>query len=74
MIKKASEEEPLFNTLRSYAKHRVLNDMVEQARRHAQSKDYIIMILDQAALRVFSSCCKFFDVYNSDEVGFVALH
>jgi hypothetical protein len=54
----------VFNTLRSYAKHRILNDMIENARRHAQSKDYLIMILDQAALRVFSSCCKFFDVYK----------
>ena len=24
------------------------------------------MILDQAALRVFSSCCKFFDVYKAN--------
>jgi hypothetical protein len=25
----------VFNTLRSYAKHRILNDMIENARRHA---------------------------------------
>jgi hypothetical protein len=36
----------LLNTLRSYAKHRILNDMIENARRHAQSKEYMIMILD----------------------------
>jgi Sec1 family len=56
----------VFNTLRSYAKHRILNDMIENARRHAQDKEYLIMILDQAALRVFSSCCKFFDVYKAN--------
>ena len=66
MIKKSGEEGTTFNTLRSYAKHRILNDMVDKARRHAQSKDYMIMILDQAALRVFSSCCKFFDVYKAN--------
>lgn len=60
----SSDSVQVFNTLRSYAKHRILNDMIENARRHAQSKDYLIMILDQAALRVFSSCCKFFDVYK----------
>jgi hypothetical protein len=42
---KASEN-VLFNTLRSYAKHRILNDMIENARRHAQSKDYMILVLD----------------------------
>jgi syntaxin-binding protein 1 len=57
---------PVFDTVRTYAKHRILNDMVEQARRHAHSKDYMIMVLDQAALRVFSSCCKFFDVYKAN--------
>jgi hypothetical protein len=66
MIKKAEEEEPLFNSLRSYSKHRILNDMLDLARRHSQSKDYMIMVLDSAALKVFSSSCKFFDVYKAN--------
>lgn len=46
-MKKASEDnnQP-FNSLRSYAKHRILNDMIENARRHAKNKDYMILILD----------------------------
>ena len=66
MIKKAEEEEAQFNSLRSYSKHRILNDMLDLARRHSHSKDYMIMVLDQAALRVFSSSCKFFDVYKAN--------
>lgn len=61
-----SQDSVMLNTLRSYAKHRILNDMIENARRHSHSKDYMIMVLDQAALRVFSSCCKFFDVYKAN--------
>jgi len=67
MIKKAEEEDPHFNSLRSYSKHRILNDMLDLARKHSHSsKDYMIMVLDQAALRVFSSSCKFFDVYKAN--------
>ena len=67
MKKKAAElDQQTYTTLRSYAKHRILNDMIETARRHTQNKDYIIMVLDKAALRVFSSCCKFFDVYKAN--------
>jgi hypothetical protein len=54
----------VFNTLRSYAKHRIINDMIENARRHALNKDYLIMVVDADSIRVFSSCCKFFDVYQ----------
>jgi hypothetical protein len=51
-------------TLRSYAKCRILNDMIENVRKHAvYSKDYLIMIVDKSALKVFSSCCKFYDLY-----------
>jgi len=51
-------------SLRSYAKYRILTDMLESAKRHARfSKEYQILIMDKSALRVFSSCCKFFDVY-----------
>jgi Sec1 family len=56
-----------FTPLRSYAKHRILNDMLDVTRRHATpaSRDYLILVLDASALRVFSSCCRqFFEVYQ----------
>jgi syntaxin-binding protein 1 len=40
--------------------------MIETARRHPTSKDYLILILDKSSLKVFSSCCKFFDVYKAN--------
>ena len=41
--------------------------MIENAKRHARfSKDYFILIMDKSALKVFSSCCKFFDVYQAN--------
>ena len=45
-IDSSGESALVFNTLRSYAKHRILNDMIENARKHAQNKEYLIMILD----------------------------
>ena len=40
--------------------------MIESAKRHARfSKDYQILIMDKTSLKVFSSCCKFFDVYEA---------
>jgi syntaxin-binding protein 1 len=62
----ADLDQQAYTTLRSFAKHRILNDMIETARRHTQKKDYIVMVLDKVALRVFSSCCKFFDVYKAN--------
>jgi hypothetical protein len=51
-------------TLRSYAKWRILHDMIENVRKHASfSKEYLIMVVDNSALKVFSSCCKFFELY-----------
>ena len=67
-MKKSTNQSDLTsrNTLRYYAKHRILNDMMETAWRHTQNKDYMIMVLDHASLRVFSSCCKFFDAYKAN--------
>lgn len=54
-------------TLRSYAKWRILHDMIENVRKHACfSKDYLIMVVDKSALKVFSSCCKFYDLYQAN--------
>ena len=53
-------------TLRSYAKYRIVTDMIDNARRRAICKEYQILILDKSSLRVFSSCCKFFDVYQAN--------
>lgn len=62
-VKKSSNHNVL-ETLRSYAKYRILTDMIDNARRHARfSKEYLILIMDKSSLKVFSSCCKFFDVY-----------
>jgi len=59
--------EQVHASLRNYAKYRILTDMIENARRHARySKDYQILIMDSSALKVFSSCCKFFEVYQAN--------
>jgi hypothetical protein len=51
-------------TLRSYAKWRILHDMIDNVRKHARfSKEYLIMVVDNSALKVFSSCCKFFELF-----------
>lgn len=56
-----------FTTLRSYAKFRILSDMIDNVRKHARfSKEYLIMIVDTSALKVFSSCCKFFELYQAN--------
>ena len=53
-------------TLRSYAKWRILNDMVDQCKKRTRfDRDYIILVMDSSALKVFSSCCKMFDVYKA---------
>lgn len=53
-------------TLRSYAKWRILNDMLDCVKKHAVcNRDYLILIMDSSALKVFSSCCKLFDVYRA---------
>jgi hypothetical protein len=64
---KKSAKSAKVETLRSYAKYRILTDMIENARRHARfDKDYLMLIMDKSALKVFSSCCKFFDVYQAN--------
>ena len=39
--------------------------MTENVRRHG-SKDYMVMVVDDSALKVFSSCVKFFDLFCAD--------
>ena len=52
--------------MRDYAKYRLLDDMVTKVKRHVVgSKDYLILVMDASALKVFSSCCKMFDMYNA---------
>jgi hypothetical protein len=56
------------DTLRTNARWRILNDMFEKVREgfrkeDAGKKDYLILIVDPEALKVFSSCCKFFELY-----------
>lgn len=57
------------NSLRDHAKQRILKEMVNTAKKNArgsdQVKDYLILVMDSSALKVFSSCCKLFDVYKA---------
>jgi syntaxin-binding protein 1 len=53
-------------TLRDYAKYRILDDMVRVVKRHVMGdREYLILVMDTSALKVFSSCCKLFDVYKA---------
>ena len=53
-------------TLRSYAKWRILNDMLDLCKRRTRyDRDYFILVMDASALKVFSSCCKMFEVYKA---------
>ena len=39
--------------------------MIEAVKNNSEfSRDYLIMILDHSAVRVFSSACKFFELYK----------
>jgi len=41
--------------------------MIDTVRKNYKfDRDYMIMVLDTPALKVFSSCCKFFELYNSN--------
>jgi hypothetical protein len=54
------------HSLRDYAKFRILDDMVGIVKRHVLGdREYLILVMDTSALKVFSSCCKLFDVYKA---------
>ena len=54
------------STLRSYAKYRILTDVVESCKRRARyDRDYFVLVMDGSATKVFSSSCKMWDVYRS---------
>ena len=39
--------------------------MIEAVKKNSEfSRDYLIMILDHSAVRVFSSVCKFYELYK----------
>ena len=53
-------------SLRSYAKQRILNEMIQAVKNHANfSPEYLIMILDFSSARVFASCCKWYELYQA---------
>ena len=66
------------NSLRAYAKRRILTDMVNQVRRYCKygnnaegrGKDegYIILVLDKSALKVFSSCCQLWELMSISKI------
>ena len=52
--------------LRYYAKTRILNDMIGTAKKRAlYDREYLILVMDSSALKVFSSCCKMFEVFGA---------
>lgn len=53
--------------MRDFAKHRLLKEMMETVRRHISvgDKEYVILVMDSSALKVFSSCCKLLDMYRA---------
>lgn len=54
------------NPLRYYAKTRILNDMIGTAKKRAlYDREYLILVMDSSALKVFSSCCKMFEVFGA---------
>ena len=43
--------------------------MIDSVRKHVRfSSDYLILILDQAALKVFSSCCQYWELVNTSKI------
>ena len=53
-------------SLRDYAKFWILVDMVSIVKKHViGDRDYLILVMDTSALKVFSSCCKLFDIYKA---------
>ena len=63
-LKQESMVESSTVSLRNYAKQRILKDMISSVKNNANfSSEYIIMILDQSSVKVFSSCCKWFELY-----------
>jgi len=66
MLGTSQKGEQKFMPIGEYAKRRIVGDMVGTAKKHANlSKDYLIMIVDEASCKVFSSCCKAFDIYQT---------
>ena len=57
-VKLVNKGDAHLSSLRSYSKRRVLVDMVENVRRHSRfSSEYLVLVVDNAALKIFSSCC-----------------
>ena len=68
-VAKISNQEMQSTSLRSYAKRRVLVDMIENVRKQCKfSKDYLILVVDNAALKVFSSCCQLYELVSISKV------
>ena len=61
--KPAGLGEKQLGSLRSYAQWRILKDMIDQAKKNAFNKEYLVMVVDNQSLKVFSSSCKFYDLY-----------
>ena len=65
-LNRESQLESTTVSLRSYAKQRILNEMIQAVKNHAHfNREYLIMVLDYSSVRVFSSCCKWFELYEA---------
>lgn len=44
-------------------------DMVEKVKRYARfDSDYLILVVDSAALKVFSSCCQLYELVSISKI------
>jgi len=65
----ASDDDASVSSLRAYAKRRILNDMVDHVRKFSRfSADYLILVFDNAALKVFSSCCQLWELISISKI------
>ena len=65
----ANQTQEKTQTLRSYAKRRVLEDMVKLVRKSARfNPDYLIIIFDNHALKVFSSCSNYYELISISKI------
>jgi len=62
---KAEAGDAGLSSMRSYSKRRILVDMVETVRNHSRySQDYLILVVDTPAMKVFSSCCQLYELVS----------
>ena len=57
------------SSMRAYSKRRILVDMVESVRNHSRySQEYLILVVDTPAMKVFSSCCQLYELVSTSRI------